>query len=190
MNLQHPHRIALCPVGEIDFLLIQAVSEEIEKVFGLPTERLSLLGTLAFAYDASRDQYHSTLILEKLSAEVSDPFLKILAIVQVDLFIPILTYVYGEALLGGKSCIVSTCRLKTGRFLSDNPKVFQDRVVKEAIHELGHTFDLRHCRERTCIMHYCRTLEDVDAKSEHLCRYCRVMLSDALKKEHQRQTDL
>ena len=186
MNLQRPHRIALCTFGDIDSLLVTAIRAEVEKVFGLSTDRLPLLDTLAFAYDPKRDQYHSTLILEKLSAAVPDTFLKVLAIVQVDLFIPILTYVYGEALLGDKSCIVSTCRLKTGRYFSGEPQVFQNRVVKEAIHELGHTFDLRHCRERTCIMHYCRTLEDVDAKSEHLCRYCTVMLSDALKK-HQRE---
>jgi archaemetzincin len=185
LNLQCPHRIALCTVGDIDSLLVKAIREEIEKVFGLSTGRRSLLDTLAFAYDSKRDQYHSTLILEKLSETVPDTFLKVLAIVQVDLFIPILTYVYGEALLGGKSCIVSTCRLKTGRYFFGDPQVFQDRIVKEAVHELGHTFDLRHCRERTCIMHYCRTLEDVDAKSGHLCRYCSVMLSDALKKYHQ-----
>jgi len=186
LNLQRPHRIALCTVGDIDSLLIEAVSEEVENVFGISADPLSLLDSLAFAYDPKRDQYHSTVILEKLSASVPDTFLKVLAIVQVDLFIPILTYVYGEALLGGKSCIVSTCRLKAGPYFAENPQVFQDRVVKEAIHELGHTFDLRHCRDQSCIMHYCRTLEDVDAKSEHLCRYCSVMLSDALKKQQPR----
>lgn len=183
MNLEPSHRIALCTVGEIDSPLVKAVREEIERVFGLSTDQVSLLDALAFAYDPKRDQYNSTLILERLAASVPDSFVKVLAIVQVDLFIPILTYVYGEAQLGGKSCIVSTCRLKAGPYFSDNPQIFQNRVVKEAIHELGHTFELRHCRERTCIMHYCRTLEDVDAKSEQLCRYCSVLLSDVLKRQ-------
>ena len=53
-----------------------------------------------------------------------------------------------------------------------------NRVVKESIHELGHTFSLRHCRDRECIMHYCRTIRDVDRKSDELCRYCRILLED------------
>jgi archaemetzincin len=57
-----------------------------------------------------------------------------------------------------------------------------DRIVKEAIHELGHTFNLRHCPEDTCIMHYCRNEEDVDRKSDEICRYCKVMLEDEIKR--------
>ena len=51
-----------------------------------------------------------------------------------------------------------------------------------AVHELGHTFTLRHCPDRTCIMHYCRNEEDVDRKSDELCRYCKVMLEDEIKR--------
>ena len=100
----------------------------------------------------------------------------------VDLFIPILTYVFGEAQLGGKACIVSTHRLTEGLLADDPDGVFSRRLVKEAVHELGHTFKLRHCPERTCIMHYCRGIQDVDRKSERLCRYCRTLLADEMKR--------
>ena len=60
--------------------------------------------------------------------------------------------------------------------------VFQCRVLKEAVHELGHTFSLRHCKEQTCIMHYCRRIKDVDRKSDQLCRYCRILLQDETKR--------
>ena len=99
----------------------------------------------------------------------------------MDLFIPILTHVYGEAQLGGKSCIVSSYRLNEGHSAGLLDRKYIDRVVKEAIHELGHTFKLRHCPEHTCIMHYCRNEEDVDRKSDQLCRYCKVMLEDEIK---------
>ena len=56
------------------------------------------------------------------------------------------------------------------------------RIGKEIIHELGHTFNLRHCEDQSCIMHYCRTELDVDRKSEHMCRYCKVLLSDECKR--------
>jgi len=57
-----------------------------------------------------------------------------------------------------------------------------ERIVKEAIHELGHTFNLRHCQEHSCIMHYCRSEEDVDRKSDELCRYCKIMVEDEIKR--------
>jgi archaemetzincin len=106
----------------------------------------------------------------------------VLGIVTVDLFIPILTHVFGEAQLGGKSCIISTYRLKEGLFFSRNEPPLVSRILKEAIHELGHTFKLRHCKEKTCIMHYCRSIEDVDHKSRHFCRYCDILIEDEKKR--------
>jgi archaemetzincin len=61
-------------------------------------------------------------------------------------------------------------------------EVYLQRVIKEAIHELGHTFNLRHCPDHNCIMHYCRSEKDVDRKSDELCRYCKILLEDGLKK--------
>jgi archaemetzincin len=104
--------------------------------------------------------------------------IKVLAVVEVDLFIPILTHVYGEAQLGGTACIVSTIRLNEGHSALNTQQPFLGRIIKEAIHELGHTFRLRHCREQTCLMHYCRDECDVDRKSDQLCRYCKVLLDD------------
>ena len=101
---------------------------------------------------------------------------------MVDLFIPILTHVYGEAQLDGKACIVSTYRLKEGLSLTGSVHIYHDRITKEVIHELGHTFNLRHCPDNFCIMHYCRTVKDVDGKSDQLCRYCKTLLEDEIKK--------
>jgi archaemetzincin len=162
--------------------LIEAIAGEIKRVFGFSTETESVLQDLAFALDQNRNQYHSTLILDQLAAKSPGRAIRVIAIAQVDLFIPILTHVYGEAQLGGTACIVSTYRLNKGRSgMNISPK-YIGRIVKEAIHELGHTFKLRHCPEHTCIMHYCRNEEDVDRKSDQLCRYCKVMLEDEIKR--------
>ena len=152
------------------------------KVFGCRTEIIPILSDLNFAFDTGRKQYHSTPILERLAGDAPSHAFKVLAITRVDLFIPILTHVYGEAQLGGKACIISTYRLRDGLPPMNPQEVFQCRIIKEAIHELGHTYKLRHCPDRSCIMHYCRTIEDVDKKSNQLCRYCRVLLDDELKK--------
>ncbi len=99
---------------------------------------------------------------------------------QEDLFIPILTHVYGEAQLGGVASIISISRL-IAYPTTDSIDKGQSRIIKEAAHELGHAFDLRHCEDSHCIMHYCRKIEDVDNKSDRFCRYCTVLLNDVIK---------
>jgi archaemetzincin len=174
--------ILISPIGEFSSELIEAVAEDIKRVFGFSSDTESVLQDLAFALDQNRNQYHSTLILDRLAAKRPMRAIRVIAITQVDLFIPILTHVYGEAQLGGTACIVSTYRLNEGRSGTNIARKYIDRIVKEAIHELGHTFKLRHCPDHSCIMHYCRNEEDVDRKSDQLCRYCRIMLEDEIKK--------
>ncbi len=139
-----------------------------------------MLQDISFAYTPERNQYYSTRILEELEKKAPDDCIKILAVTQEDLFIPILTHVYGEAQLGGIASIISISRLiaypETGPLEKGAP-----RIIKEAAHELGHTFDLRHCEDKHCIMHYCRRIEDVDNKSDQFCRYCTIFLSDHIK---------
>ena len=182
MTDQSEHIILISPVGDLSAELIEAIAGEIKRVFGFSTAIDPVLHDISFALDQNRNQHHSTMILEQLAAISPPQAIRVIAIAQVDLFIPILTHVYGEAQLGGTACIVSTYRLNEGRSgMNISPK-YVDRIVKEAIHELGHTFKLRHCPEGSCIMHYCRNEEDVDRKSDQLCRYCKVMLEDEIKR--------
>lgn len=176
MNQLNKHNILISPIGALDPAILAKISQAVQKVFGLQTENISLLTDAEFAFNPSRGQYSSTLILEKLTDLAPDQAFKILALCEIDLFIPILTYVYGEAQLSGKSCIVSFFRLKK------QAEAFDRRAIKEAIHELGHTFGLRHCPDHACLMHYGRSIDDVDRKSDQFCRYCRVMLDDVIKK--------
>ncbi len=107
--------------------------------------------------------------------------IKVLAITNKDLFIPILTYVFGEAQLDGKSAIISLHRLKPEDRSPKSLIKFQERIIKEALHELGHTFGLTHCRDKKCIMHYCRSVKDVDKKEKKFCFFCDTLLKDKLK---------
>lgn len=174
------HTIVISSLGDIDEGLFESVGREIRRVFGFRTKTLALLEDLDFALDAARHQYYSTRILAELARRAPVEALKILAIVDVDLFIPIMTHVYGEAQLGGKACILSIHRLRKNLPPVEGRNAFEQRVVKEALHELGHTFDLRHCPDHRCIMHYCRSERDVDRKSDQFCRYCNVLLEDGM----------
>ena len=174
--------VQIAPIGVFAPDLLETVADTVKRVFGLEARIAPLIEELGFAYDGERKQYHSTAILERLTAEAPNGALKVLALTREDLFIPILTHVYGEAQLGGTSCIVSTHRLGEGISTVNVRDLYLGRVAKEAAHELGHTFDLRHCRDARCIMHYCRSIGDVDHKDNDLCRYCPVLLGDYFKK--------
>ena len=127
-------------MDDLDPELHRRVSAEVQRIFPYRTEIVPLLTGLSFAYDQDRDQYHSTAILERLSLEAPAHALRVLAITAKDLYIPILTYVFGEAQLNGRACIVSTCRMRDGLVYPGGKEKYQGRVAKEAIHELGHTF--------------------------------------------------
>ena len=176
------HSIVISPVGDIDSELFEPISIEINRIFSYKTEIIPLLQDVNFAFDPGRKQHHSTPILEKLAKTAPPQAIKVLGITEVDLFIPILTHVYGEAQLGGAACIISTHRLAEGLSIAADKDTYYGRVAKEAVHELGHTFKLRHCKDNACIMHYCRSIKDVDRKSEQLCRYCRTLLEDEMKR--------
>ncbi len=182
MTHQPPNSIVIVPIGSFDLELIEIVISRIENIFGISSEILPLLNDLSFALDPKRQQYHSTPILERLAAKAPPTAIKILALCHVDLFIPILTHVYGEAQIGGKACIISTHRLNEGHSHLNLREPYLSRIVKEAVHELGHTFTLRHCKDTACLMHYCRSEGDVDLKTDELCRYCSILLGDELKK--------
>ena len=179
-------KIIISPIENIDACNYQLLGQEIHQTFGFQTEIKSLLQNVNFAYDLTRDQYHSTTILEKLASTLPSQAIKVVAITNEDLFIPILTHVYGEAQLAGKACIVSIFRLQEGLSLANIAKEFENRIIKEVLHELGHTFNLRHCNDKACIMHYCHSIKDVDRKSDQLCRYCKILLKDELKKLEKR----
>ena len=169
------HKIIITKIGDFDTGIFKPISDAVSRVFGYPTEIMPLLQNADFALEPKRNQYHSTKILEKLAGRAPSNAIKILAITEVDLFIPILTHVYGEAQLAGKACIISTFRLREALPPINAQEVYLQRVIKEAIHELGHTFNLRHCPDHNCIMHYCRSEKDVDIKSDEFCRYCKIM---------------
>ena len=182
MNTSSEHVLVLSPIGRFKKSFLEKIRAEIEKVFIWKCLIINLIEDVRFSFDPHRNQYYSTLILENLAKKAPSNAIKVVGITDVDLFIPIFTYVYGEAQLGGKACIVSTYRLKEGLKFTEKNEIFVKRVVKEVLHELGHTFKLTHCPDHTCIMHYCRSIRDVDRKTNHFCRYCKILLQDEIKR--------
>lgn len=127
----------------------------------------------AFAFDERRRQYHSTAILQKLE-KAAEPDVRVLGVTACDLYVPVLTFVFGEAQLEGSSAVVSMARLKDEFYgLPPRPDLLHERLLKEAVHELGHTFGLRHCSDWQCVMSSSHAVERLDIKSVEFCAACR-----------------
>lgn len=154
------------------------VVDGIREVFPLTVEPFNLDVDLAPAFASDRGQYHATLILAALLRRLPDERGKILGVTSVDLYIPVLTFVFGQAQLDGPGAVVSTFRLRNEFYgLSPDEGLLVERTIKEAVHELGHGFGLVHCAEPACVMHASSYVEEVDTKGADLCQRCRRLLT-------------
>ena len=120
------------------------------------------------SYDGQRGQYDCARFLDLAMDARGD---RVLGITSVDLFAPGLNFVFGRALLGGKGCVISIARLQ-----HSEGGIFAGRIVKEAVHELGHTLGLDHCRNARCVMFFSNSIADTDRKGDWFCDRCRADL--------------
>jgi archaemetzincin len=163
--------------GRPDRSLLGHVVSHVSKAFRAEVQELQAPGLPRHAFDQRRNQHSSGEILKWL-LPLAPSGGKVLGVTDRDLFIPILTYVFGEAQLGGIAAVVSTARLGD-ELDAHGPRVVRERVAKEAVHELGHCFGLRHCQTPGCVMGRSASVRDVDEKGQGLCIDCRARLHGA-----------
>lgn len=155
------------------------VVEGAAQVLSHPVESVDLQMDLPRYYSVDRSQYNATLILAGLLRLNPDPQAKIVGITRIDLFIPVLTFVFGQAQLNGPGALVSTYRLRNEYYgLPRDEKRLVERTIKEVVHEAGHAFGLVHCPDYSCVMHAATYVEDVDLKSERFCTSCESLLQE------------
>ena len=166
--------IRVLPLGKVDAALLSGVSESLCWEFATICEVLDADPDPSYAWSVERQQYCSTQILVALAARHAPLGTKTLAIIDADLYIPILTFVFGEAQLNGTCAIASTFRLRQEFYgLPADPGLLLSRLAKESTHELGHTLGLRHCENFECVMAPSHSVEWVDLKTVRLCPSCR-----------------
>ena len=173
--------IGVVSLGEIPAVLPKIVAAHISGYYNLAARVLPPREHPAYAFDPQRLQYNAGTILKNIEAAPPEGCLKVVCLVGVDIFVPIFEHVYGEARQGGRHALVSLYRLGPRRGEpAEAPEHLYERTAKVALHELGHLFNLEHCDNPRCLMHFSGALQDLDSLSLSLCRYCRTYLKDAL----------
>ena len=147
------HLIPLASVnGDLGLDRLEHLAATLARTFRTPCRIRPETCDISFSLDQQRQQYYSTAILQRLE-RVADPDARVLGVTACDLFVPVLTFVFGEAQLDGNCAVVSGARLRE-EFYGMPPRedLLRERLIKEAAHELGHTFGLRHCADWRCVM--------------------------------------
>jgi archaemetzincin len=165
-------QVQILPIGEVDMEILDVLYDRLKMNFS-SLELLKQVPLIETAYREKREQYLSNDFLQEVKWQATvngDKYL--LGVTEVDLYTHGLNFVFGQAELPGKAAIISLSRLK-----HQKTKIFQNRMLKEAIHELGHTLGLRHCKDVKCVMHFSKSLKDTDIKGESYCKKCNVLLS-------------
>lgn len=165
--------IFLAPVQISNTELVQKAHYELSKIFPGMIKRVRLEIDLKKTFSAERNQYFSTQLLAEAVNHTSELDGKVVILVDFDLYIPVFTFVFGEAQLNGKHSVVSLCRLHEEFYTGQtDEELFLQRAVKEILHELGHNFGLLHCSNWDCVMHSSSIIEEVDIKGDNYCFDC------------------
>ena len=166
--------ILLISFGFFEREFLEKIAFDVKTEFELPVDFSVSHTDLSVFYDPVRRQYDGNKLLKLMYSKITTKDVKIIGLFHVDLFIPILTFIFGQAIFKGNAGIASLYRLKNEQYgLPGNEYLLFDRFRKVVIHELGHTFGLIHCHVPTCVMRSTTYVEDIDQKHRHLCPKCR-----------------
>lgn len=181
--------IYLQKIGDIDSGILIILKKNLNwffkkyniKVVILP----EMLPLLESEYESIKRQYDALQVKKRLVVHVKNKnYYRILGVMDVDIFSKFLNFVFGVADLPKNkffgSALISVARLREKFYRrTENIALFEQRVLKEAIHELGHTFGLEHC-ESLCVMRFSNSLEDTDRKPHDFCEGCLKKLKNYL----------
>jgi archaemetzincin len=171
--------LRVAPLEQQDEPLLKAIADSLRQGYGIQVEQGAALGEPGFAWDSARGQYNAPLILRRLLNDGAAGQARLLAVTGGDLYIPMLSFVYGLAQLGGAVAVVSMARLRPEFYgLPRDEELLHVRARKEALHEAGHLFGLVHCPDADCAMALSTGIRQLDRKQPSLCAGCAALASE------------
>jgi archaemetzincin len=177
--------IYLRSLGSIRNALLDSLAGSLQSVFPVEVKMQEDIEYPLYAFEPRRNQYYAKKIIEHVNLTLPDDCEKMVCVTDVDLCAPVLTFVYGEAQLGGSVAVVSCFRLRQEYFsLLANSVLLADRLAKECVHELGHCFGLFHCNDSRCVMFFSNNIISIDNKEKDFCPNCRKFFDLMARKEN------
>lgn len=175
----HRRAIILVSCGLFEKQLTKQVAADVEEEFAFPVILRECTLDISHFYNPGRRQYDANNFLKAITQRVPEDAIKVMGMARVDLYIPILTYIFGQASLNGYAGIASLYRLRNEHYgLEADYELLIERFSKVIIHELGHTFGQIHCSNPVCVMRSSTYVEDLDQKEGHFCSSCRQKLKE------------
>ncbi|MEM3626616.1 MAG: archaemetzincin family Zn-dependent metalloprotease [Candidatus Bathyarchaeia archaeon] len=179
-------KFGILRVGQVNPYILNKIRENLNKIFP-KVESLLITETLPIpdeSFNKTRRQYCSDIILSCVRnyAAVTKNFSRILGVVDVDIYVPNLNFVFGQADCPGKAALISLWRLKPEFYgMPPNMELFLERSTKESVHELGHTLGLMHCSNPLCVMFFSNSIFETDRKQSLFCKECQLKVKAAAK---------
>ncbi len=174
-------KIFIIQIGNVDRKILSFIKEGIE--CSLQKEKCTILKDVIQlpknAYNHLRQQYKSRPLLNEVLSyalkleRITKKRCIVLGVTKADIYAPGMNFIFGEAQCPGKAAIISLFRLRP-EFYGEKPneKLFMERAAKEAVHEIGHTFGLRHCVNPLCVMYFSLHIYMTDRKLLKFCSGC------------------
>ncbi len=180
--------IELLKIGDVNQSFLLKLKKNLERSFkglnlsikviqeAIPLEKAE--------YNPKRRQYNASKVLTKILYFTQNKhFFRILGVIDEDIYSKSLNFVFGLATNPKTripelpvAALISITRLRETFYRrAENDALFELRILKEAIHELGHTFSLEHCN-KFCIMRFSNSLADTDKKPPKFCEICQKKL--------------
>jgi archaemetzincin len=173
--------ITLVPVGEINLAILGALGDRLEQFFAQEARIQGKMDIPEGSWNARRGQYLSAHFLIHLPRSIGHD--RVLGVADVDMYAVGYDFVFGEAELNrDRRAVISVTRLRQEFYgKRHNQRLFEERMAKEAVHELGHTWGLVHCSNPRCVMHFTTSVEETDYKRVEYCALCQTKLKHKIK---------
>lgn len=171
--------IVLVPIGEVTPKLLDGLASSLTGAVGLRCRVGQSIAVPRTAYERQRGQYPGAEILAALSRADFPGAARLLGVIDADCYAPGLNFIFGQAQRYDRNAFIALPRLRPSFYgQSEDQELFRERVLREAVHELGHTYGLRHCPNPQCVMHFSNSLRDTDVKEAEFCPRCQIQLKE------------